>query len=356
MSFRRDSLAALTGRIRARYDGLFRPLGGTPRHGLLDVFARVDAGIYHQLLGDLDFLARQLFPDTAEGESLRQHWSARVPPLHAATASGEAYMTGIPGRGIPAGVLFAHASGERYHVEAAARLDADGRAVVAVRAQNPGSRSNLAAGEELSMASAIPAGVDSTAVVRAGGVLGGADAETDEEYLARVLADLRNPWRYGKPGDFAAWAMDSTPEVSAAWEFRNFGALGTVLVQVINGSQREGVSAVGGLGAVRDYIRGRAPPVMFAVRSPAVIPVSPSASLPPMEDSLANRNLAEDRMLAWMQVEARPGARITAGALRLAAIDGVAITDIDVRIGGAADGILEAATLEYPWLGEVAWK
>jgi len=356
VSFKRDSLAALTERVRARYESLFRPLGGTPRRGLLDVFARVDAGIYHQLLGDLDFLSRQLFPDTAEGESLRQHWSARVPPLLAATASGEAYMTGIPGRSVPAGVLLAHASGERYHVEAAARMDADGGAIVAVRAQSPGSRSNLAPGEELSITSAVPAGVDSTATVRGGGISGGADAESDEEYLARVLAELRNPSRYGKPGDFAAWAMDSTPEVSAAWEFPNFGVLGTVLVQVINGNQRDGVNAVGGIDAVRDHIRDRAPPVMFAVRSPAVIAVNPAASLPPAEDSLANRSLAEDRMLAWMQVEARPGARITAGALRLAAIDGVAITDIDVRIGGAADGVLEAATLEYPWLGEVAWK
>jgi len=47
---------------------------------------------------------------------------------------------------------------------------------------------------------------------------------------------------------------------------------------------------------VRDFIRDRAPPVMFAVRSPAVIPVNPSASLPPMEDSLVNRVLASDRM------------------------------------------------------------
>jgi len=356
MSFRRDSLAVLTERVKAKYASLFRPLDGTPRHGLLDVFASVDAGIYHQLLGDLDFLARQIFPDTAEGVFLRRHWSARVPPLHAATASGEVYMTGIPGRGIPAGLLLAAASGERFFAEAAARLDADGRAVVAVRAQDPGSRANLAPGVELSVASAIPAGVDSTAVVRGGGISGGADAETDEEYLARVLAYLRNPSRYGKAGDFAAWAMDSTPEVSAAWEFRNFGVLGTVLVQVVNGNQRDGVGAVGGLDAVRDYIRDRAPPVMFAVRSPSVIRVDPSASLPPAEDSLSNRELAAGRMTAWMQAEARPGARITAGALRLAAIDGVTITDMDVRIGGAADGILEAATLEYPWIGEVAWK
>jgi len=125
---------------------------------------------------------------------------------------------------------------------------------------------------------------------------------------------------------------------------------------VISGNQRDGVGPVGGLDAVRERVRSLAPPVIFAVRSPAIVAVSPSASLPAAEDSLENRGLAEGRMLAWMQAEARPGARVTAGALRLAAIDGVEITDIDVRIGGAADGTVETSVLEYPWLGEVAWE
>ena len=356
MPFRRDSLAALTARINANYSSLFRPLDRTLRQSLLKVFATVDAGIYHQLLGDLEFLSRQIFPDTAEGEYLRQHWSMRVPPLHAASASGKAEATGAPGMAIPAGVVYAAASGERYHTERSYPLDADGKAIIGVRAQNPGSRANLAAGETLSITSSIPAGVDSEATVVEPGIAGGADAETDEEYLARVLARLRNPARYGRPGDFAAWARDASPEVSAAWEFPNFSALGTVLVQVISGNQRDGVGPVGGLDAVRERVRSLAPPVIFAVRSPAIVAVSPSASLPAAEDSLENRGLAEGRMLAWMQAEARPGARVTAGALRLAAIDGVEITDIDVRIGGAADGTVETSVLEYPWLGEVAWE
>jgi len=356
MSFRRDSLSALTERINSTYASLFRPLDGTPRHGLLQVFAAVDAGIYHQLLGDLDFLSRQIFPDSAEGAHLREHWSAKVPPLHAATAAGEAEMTGIAGRGVPAGILLAAASGERYHVGTSARLDSCGRALVQVRSQTPGAAANLAAGAELSIISAIPAGVDSVATVAAPGITGGADAESDEEYLARVLAALRNPARYGKPGDFAAWARDSSPEVSAAWELPNFGPLGTVLVLVVNGNQRDGVREVGGLDAVREYIRDRAPPVMFHVMSPSVVTVSPTAELPPSENSLSNRELAENRMRAWMQVEARPGARVTAGALRLAVIDGVDISDATVEFDGRTDGIVQTGPLEFPLLGEVSWR
>jgi len=353
MAFRRDTLAVLANRIYANYSSLFRPLDRTPRHSLLRVFAEVDAGIYHQLLGDLDFLSLQIFPDTAEGEFLRQHWSAQVPPLHATAASGDVEMTGLPNRLIPGGLLFATSFGERYYNEAASRLDSDGRMSVNVKAQDPGTQANLAPGETLSIVSAIPAGVDSAATVGPGGISGGTDVESDEEYLARVLAWLRNPSRYGKPGDFADWAMDSSPEVSSAWEFKNFGPLGALLIQVINGNQHNGVNTVGGLDTVRNYISQHAPPILFTVRTPVIVPVAPSASLPPREDLLANRELAESRMRTWLQVAAKPGVQITAGALRLAVIDGVTITDATVRLGGSTAGIVSTTVLEYPYLKEV---
>jgi uncharacterized phage protein gp47/JayE len=56
-------------------------------------------------LGDMDFLAKQVFPDTAEGAYLREHWSARVAPLYAVAAAGEVTVTGTAGRPIPAGVV-----------------------------------------------------------------------------------------------------------------------------------------------------------------------------------------------------------------------------------------------------------
>jgi uncharacterized phage protein gp47/JayE len=356
VSFKRNSLAALLDRVYANYTGLFRPLDKTPRQNLLKVFASVDAGIYHQLLGDLDFLSKQIFPDTAEGKYLREHWSSRTTPLYAITASGEAVMTGTADRPVPSGVVFEAASKERYYLENASRLDGCGAALVTVKAENPGQQANLAAGEKLSVISALPAGVDSQAVVSGGGIIGGADAESDEEYLARVLAALRNPSRYGKTGDFALWARDASAEVSAAWEFKNFGVFGAVLVQVIKGNQMDGVQQVDNLAEVRNYISAAAPPVLFELRTPAIMPVNPSVSLPPHEDSQQNRELAETRIKTWMQLAARPGAQITAGALRMAVIDGVTITDATVRLGGSTVGIFATTILEYPYAGEITWE
>jgi uncharacterized phage protein gp47/JayE len=349
-------LAVLLDRIYANYTTLFRPLDKTPRQNLLKVFASVDAGIYHQLLGDLDFLSKQLFPDTAEGQYLREHWSNKTTPLYAVAAFGEATVTGIAGRPIPAGVVFVSASGEHYYLEKSYRLDENGRAAVTVKAENFGTQGNLAPGETLSIISAIPAGIDSEAVVSGAGIIGGADAETDEEYLARVLAALRNPSRYGKKDDFALWAKDASAEVSAAWEFKNFGVFGAVLIQVINGDQINGVHPVGSLVEVRDYISNNAPPVLFEVRTPVIKPINPSVALPLQEDSLENRNLTVSRMKAYMQAVAEPGAKITAGSLRLAVIDGVTITDVTVKLGGSTAGIATTTILEYPYIGEVTWE
>jgi uncharacterized phage protein gp47/JayE len=356
MSFKRDSLAVLLDRVYANYTSLFRPFDKTPRQNLLKVFASVEAGMYHQLLGDLDFLAKQIFPDTAEGEYLREHWSNKTPPLYAIAASGDVMVTGTPNKPVPLGVVFSAKSGEHYYLNKSSRLEANGRAIVTIKAENPGAQGNLAPGEKLSIISAIPAGIDSEAVVNGSGIIGGAEAETDEEYLSRVLATLRTPSRYGKKDDFALWARDASAEVSAAWEFKNFGVFGAVLIQVLKGNQLEGVHPVDNLAEVRNYLDNNAPPVLFEVRTPNIISINPSAAMLPQEDSQVSRDMAENRMRTYMQAVAKPGAKITAGALRLSVIDGVTITDVTVKLGGSTAGVATTTILEYPYIGEISWE
>jgi len=354
--FKRDSVAVLLDRVYANYASLFKPLDKTPRHSLLKVFAAVDAGILHQNLGDLDFLALQLFPDTAEGDYLRQHWSSRVTPLYAIASGGEALLTGLPNKPVPAGLVFSAASGERYYTEKAYRIGPDGTVAVALKSQNTGLSTNLAPGEELSIVSSIPPGIDSKAVVIGEGIIGGADAESDEEYLARVLLWLRNPVRYGKTGHFAAWARDASPEVSNAWEYKNFGVFGALLIQVISGNQLNGVFPVDNIAEVTNYINEVAPPIIFTVRTPQIVNLNPTVSLPAFEDTQANRELAIHRMKAFLQLVAMPGVQVTAGALREAIIDGVTLTNAAVKLNGDATGIVGTTILQYPCLGEVSWE
>jgi len=355
MAFSRDSLQVLKERTLANYLSLFKPMDRTARHSLLSVFANVDAGLSHLLQGDLVFLSKQLFPDTAEGEYLRAHWSSTVPPLYAVAAIGKVEVSGIAGLAVPAGVVFKSALGKKYFAENSCSISGNGKALVNVKAESAGADSNLEAGSPLVIVSAKSSGVESNAVVAAGGIFGGSNAESDEEYLARVLVALRNPSRYGKRGDYEAWALDSTPEVSAAWEFKNFGVFGALLIQVINGNQMNGVRQVQNLAAVREHISMVSPPVIFDVRTPSLVAVSPEIKLPPLEDTQENRELAEQRLKAYLQQAAKPGIQVTAGSFRDAIIDGVIITAAVVKLGGDTAGIISTTILEYPVLGEIAW-
>jgi len=355
MALNRDSLQVLKERTAANYMSLFKPLDRTPRYNLVSVMANVDAGLTHLLQGDLVFLSKQLFPDTAEREYLRAHWSSRIPPLYAVSAIGNVEVSGIAGRPVPAGIVFKSASGKRYFTEKSYNIASNGKVFVNVKAENAGLDSNLETGGSLSIVSAIPAGIDSSAIVGDEGILGGTDAESDEEYLVRVLITLRSPNRYGHQGDFTVWALDATPEVTSAWEFKNFGVFGALLVQVINGNQTSGVFQVRNLTAVRDYISSVSPPVIFDVRTPSLIPLNPEINLLPFENTHKNIELVETRLKTYLQQIAKPGIRITSGMLRLAVIDGVTITDVKIKLAGKIVGIISTTILEYPVLGTITW-
>jgi len=355
MAFSRDSLQILKEKAYANYLSLYKPLDKTPRHNLVSVMANVDAGITHLLQGDLVFLSKQIFPDTAEGEYLREHWSNRIPPLHAASAIGKVIVSGITGRSVPGGLVFKSLSGKRYYTEKAYKITSEGNVLVIVKAESAGLESNLEADSPLAIVSSIPSGIDSKAFVDENGILGGTDAESDEEYLVRVLIALRNSSAYGRKGDYSAWALNATPEVTNAWEFKNFGVFGALLIQVINGNQMTGVFQVNNLPAVRDYISQVSPPIIFDVRTPALVPLNPEIKLPAQENTVENMALAETRLKTYLQLIAEPGMQITSGMLREAIIDGVQISSAIVKLAGEIVGIIPITILEYPVLGVITW-
>lgn len=65
-------------------------------------------------------------------------------------------------------------------------------ATVTVIALTSGAETNLNAGPQISLTSAI-AGVDTQAYIQFGGLAGGSDLETDDEYRTRIITRLQNP-------------------------------------------------------------------------------------------------------------------------------------------------------------------
>ncbi len=352
MALVRESLPVLLDRMYSAYMSRFKPLDKTARHNLIRVLSEVQAGMYHQLLGDLSFLADQLFPDTATGDYLRMHWSDRVPPLYAVAAIGQAEIKGVTGTAVPAGLVYTSASGKRYFTDTAFKIDSTGKAVIWLHAEQAGVASNLAAGEKLKLSSALPVGLSSEAIVL-GGIKGGVDAESDEEYLSRVLLALRNTTRYGKIGDFAAWAVDSSADVSKAFEFKNFGVFGALLIQVISGDHFNGISQVGNLAVVTAYLDSVAPPVLYTVRTPSLRPIDMTITLLATESSSENHGIIENRLKTYLNASARPGVRYTEGSFRDAIVDGVKISFAKVELTNGSSGEFTTTILEYPVWGTV---
>jgi uncharacterized phage protein gp47/JayE len=204
MSYSRPTLPELDLRIQQDFFSRFLPLAKTTRYNILTILTKTNAGLYHLVYGNLDFLSKQIFPDSPEGEYLRAHWSDRVPPLAPSFAVGPAVFSGNDGSPIPAGLLLQSNTGIFYSLQAAVSID--GETVTGyVKSLTAGSEGNLAEGSPLTIVSTLPPGVDSDVTVGTGGVSGGSNGESDEEYLSRVLNYIRTGQRYGKPGDWAAW-------------------------------------------------------------------------------------------------------------------------------------------------------
>lgn len=352
MAFEKESLASLLDKTYSNYMSLLRPMERTPRYNIIKVMAAAAAGAQHQLLGDLSFLVDQIFPDTAIGEFLRAHWSDRVPALYANLAVGTVVQTGVAGASVPSGLVYQSGNGKRYYTTKAYTIGEDGTVSVYVSAEEPGSASNIDADAELSVVSALTTGLDSSAKVGSGGIQGGVDGESDEEYLVRVLAYLRNQVRYGKPGDYAAWAVDSTSEVTKAFEIKNFGVFGAVLIQCINGNQIDGVHQVSNLAAVDAYIESKSVPALYTVKTPELVQIEPTIELLDEEDTSENRATVLGRLKAYLDARARPGSSFTQETLQSVIVDGSAISSATLTLPG---GKVETTALQYPVLGAVTW-
>ena len=124
----------------------------------------------------------------------------------------------------------------------------------------------------------------------------------------------------------AALAVDSSADVSKAFEFKNFGVFGALLIQVIPGDHFKGISQVGNLSVVTSYIDSVAPPVMYTVRTPELKPIGMTVTLLASESTSENQGIIRNRINGYLNATARPGVQYTEGSFRDAIVDGVKIS------------------------------
>lgn len=280
-----------------------------------EVLARVLAGAAHGLYGYIDWLSRQILPDTSESEWLERHASLwlREGRKPASAATGSVTFAGITGAVVPAGTHLVAVGGRVFETTAEATLVA-GAATVAAVAVEAGASGNLLAGVGLNLVSPV-AGVQSAAVVAAGGMTGGADVEDDESLRARVIARIQQPPHGGAWFDYVAWAME-VPGVTRVWTYPLELGPGTVTVRFVRDDDASPIPDAGEVATVQSHIDGLRP-VTAAVTVVAPVPVALNFTISGLSpDTAAVRAAIAAELADLLRREAEPGGTILISHIR----------------------------------------
>jgi uncharacterized phage protein gp47/JayE len=201
----------------------------------LRIMSDAMAGLANLVLLYLDWLAKQLLPDTAEREWLDRHgniWLVNADGSKgrkAATyASGTVQFTGTSGFTVAVGTLLSGANGVRYQTIAEALIGIGGTGNADAVALTAGTVGNMPDGEGIALITPI-AGIPSAVLY--GDMDGGVNEESDEQLRERILKRIQNPAMGGSQADYEIWAMQM-PGVTRAWAASEQGA-GTITTRFL---------------------------------------------------------------------------------------------------------------------------
>lgn len=311
--FSRPTLQTLINRARADVQSRLS-VEELLRRNDPDVLAVVLAGTAHGLYGYLDWQSRQFLPDTADSEMLDRIASLWLdqPRKPAAAATGNITLTGTSGSVVPSGTSLVRSNGLAYVTTAEATL-AGGTATVAVQASTTGADTVAPEGETLNFVSPI-VGVNSTATVAVGALVGAADIESDSALRARVLARIKDPPHGGAAFDYETWALE-VAGVTRAWVYPLELGPGTVTVRFVRDDDASLIPDAGEVAAVQAYIDALRPvTAQVTVVAPVAVPLNFTLLVVP--NTAAVKAAVEAELRALLQREAEPGGTILISHIR----------------------------------------
>lgn len=313
MPFNRPTLSTLIDRARDDFDARLPGADSRLRRSVLDVLARIHAAATNALYGFLDWIARQVFPDTAEAEQLAR-WAAiwGVARKASEPATGPVTATGANGSAIPAGTLLVRSDGAEYLTTADA-LIAAGIAALTVEAVAAGQAGNSPTSQRLVFSSPV-AGVNAGALIGAGGLAGGADEEEDEALRARLLDRIRRPPHGGNAFDYRRWTLEVS-EVTRAWVYPMQLGPGTVTVAFVMDGREDMIPTPADVAVVDAYLEERRPvTAALTVIAPTPQPLDFTISAAPATAEVQAAIVAELEDLLFR--EAEPGGTILISHMR----------------------------------------
>lgn len=348
MTFLRPTLSDLVERARTDIETRLPGADARLRHSVLDVLARAHSGAASGLYGYLDFLSRQILPDTAEAEYLAR-WASiwGIQRKAASVARGDVVFTGQNGVVIPAGTQLSRIDGALYETTSVGTI-AGGIATVAFASIDAGAGTAPAALATLTLTTPV-AGLNAQATV---GIepADGSDEEDDESLLSRLLTRIQQPPKGGAKSDYEAWALQ-VPGVTRAWVFPAWMGIGTVGVTFAMDGRENIIPLQADLDAVEAHIDVLRPVTAgLVVFAPTPQPINLLIRLVPNDPAV--KAAVELELADVFARDAEPGGTIWLSRLReaisIAAGEhhhSLELPSEDVAVG---DG-------EIPVLGVVSW-
>lgn len=346
MAFDRPSLRELISQMQADAE---REAGATQlRQSNLRVLPKVFAFAVHGLYAYIDWVVKQLFPDSAEKSYLERHASIQgIYRREATAATGTLTVTRTSGATIPVGTVFVAADGEtRFATTEEPEVD---ESEVPVQCMTTGTGGNREAGETYTLVSPL-SGVATEAT--GSEMAGGTEAETDDSLRDRLIYRLQNPPRGGTATDYVAWAME-VPGVTRAWCFPKELGIGTVTVRfATDGLTENGVPTEGMVGIVSDYIAENAP---VTAATTVVAPVAKTVNFQVKDlypDTPSVRAQIEAELKSLFIREAEPGKALLISHVRQAISSAAGEEDFELvspteDIGADVDELLVVGSVTY---------
>lgn len=309
MTFARKPRADLLAQVTNDFNSALPGVDAALRRRVVGVLSKVHGMSMDSQYGYLDWIARQIHPTTAEEEMLLR--AARlwlpVPRRDAMFASGSVVFTGSAGLTVPAGSLLARKDGAIYATAADATFSSNSVTITSF-AQKAGEAQNCAGSTILTLQTPI-AGVSNSVTVTSSGLTGGADIESLDSVLARLMLRIQTPPQGGSGTDYVRWMYDASSNVTRAWCYPQELGAGTVTLRFCADlTYPGGIPLAGDVAAVQAYIDSMRPVAVKTclVAAPIANPLNFTiAGLSP--STLANKAAITASLTALIQAERTPG-------------------------------------------------
>jgi uncharacterized phage protein gp47/JayE len=314
MAFFRPLLQTLISRNQADIETSIPGSDARLRRSNLNIIAKMVSAVAHGLYGYLDYISKQILPDTSEAAFLDRHASLwlTVPRKPASYATGQVVFTGTNGIVVPAGTVLTRSDGIEYDTDADVTIVA-GQAIADVTSLTASQNANAVTATALTMVSPI-AGINGNVLVHTTAITGGADIEDDDALRTRVLARLKQTPHGGADFDYVSWALE-VPGVTRAWVYAQEMGIGTVVVRFVRDDDISLIPDAGEVATVQAYIEARRPvTAQVTVVAPIAVPLNFNIALTP--NTLTAKAAVEAELRDLIQREAIPGGTLLLSHIR----------------------------------------